>query len=344
MFSSSAETYSSYWNESLWSNTIVLGSSLVSDVAAASFIPHSAPTPKLREMLKYSSDFYGDLCRRSPEAGVVLKKGREFVDPPRAKVLPWYSDCVFDVSPCVPASDALASSTSDPLTVLPSDKQAGWRFTTFLIEPRFLIPWLRLQLEHFGVTFEKRKVTSLSDLSSFDIVVNCTGLGARTLANDVSVRPVSGQVLLLRFSGLNEWVRDTSTPGSIGYVYPQRNTVVVGGTKVGEVRNDVDILSEELKTKCSQLMPSVAASPSVGINGGYRPLRSTFRLEIDESSLHQSPKVVHNYGHGGEGFCFSPGCAREVVRLVDSLLGRQCGVDYEVQALKRVSKIPRSKL
>ena len=265
----------------------------------------------------------------------MVRKGREFVDASRAISEPWYADCVFNIERCTSSSDASPSQLLDPLVILPSDKKAGWKFSTFLIEPRFLIPWLRVQLEHFGVIFEKRRIESPSDLLGCDIVVYCVGLGARTVAKDETVRPVSGQVLMLRFAGLDQWVRDTTSSTSIGYVYPQRNTVVVGGTKIGEARTDLEALEGELKTRGSLLMPLIASAPSLGINGSYRPLRSTFRLEIDASSLNQTPKVIHNYGHGGEGYCFAPGCAHEVLRLVDGLLERTSGITYEEKALKR---------
>lgn len=264
----------------------------------------------------------------------MLREGREFVDLARATSEPWYADCVFDVQPCTPISDASLSLPLDSPLVLPKDKPAGWSFKTYLIEPRFLIPWLRVQLEHFGVTFEKKKITTTSDLSSFDIVILCVGLGARMVANDDSVRPVSGQVLMLRFSGLNQWVRDTSSSSTIGYVYPQRNTVVVGGTKAGEARTDLETLGAELKARGSLLLPSISSAPSIGINGGYRPVRPVFRLEVEASSPDQRPTVIYNYGHGGEGYCFAPGCAREVLALVDGLLQRSRGVDYEEKDFK----------
>jgi hypothetical protein len=322
----SADSFSSYWNIPLESQEVVLGSNLVSDVAAASFIPHSEETPLLRELLMFSSQFYQELSKNHHETGVEIRKGREFVTEARGKKKPWYTECVFNMTPCIPLPAGNDTVTQDPVVYLPQDKLAGWSFETFLIEPRFFIPWLRRQLEELHVTFEKKLVRNLSVLTNYDIVVNATGLGAKELACDATVNPIIGQILLLRYSGLDQWVRDTSIDGQIGYVYPQRNTVVVGGTKATEPRKDVDNLTLELKTKGAKLQTLISNAPVIGINCGYRPGRGAFRVEIDSLSLEQrhksgskSPIVIHNYGHSGEGYCFAPGCANHTVKLVIGL-------------------------
>lgn len=47
-----------------------------------------------------------------------------------------------------------------------------------------------------GVTFKQGKINSLKELTGeFDIVINCTGLGARKLCNDKRLVSIRGQVL-----------------------------------------------------------------------------------------------------------------------------------------------------
>ena len=42
----------------------------------------------------------------------------------------------------------------------------------------------------------QRKINNLSELSDdYDIIINCTGLGARELVGDLSVYPVRGQII-----------------------------------------------------------------------------------------------------------------------------------------------------
>lgn len=47
---------------------------------------------------------------------------------------------------------------------------------------------------------------------------------------------------------------------------------------------------------------------------GFRPSRSTVRLESDESIC--DLKLVHNYGHGGSGWTIFVGAAKNAVRLL----------------------------
>lgn len=46
-----------------------------------------------------------------------------------------------------------------------------------------------------GKVFQKR-VESFDDLiQDYDLIINCTGLGARFLTNDQKIKPIRGQVL-----------------------------------------------------------------------------------------------------------------------------------------------------
>ena len=58
---------------------------------------------------------------------------------------------------------------------------------------RFL-PQLSKQFEAGGGELISRKINDLQELSGFDVIVNCTGLGANQLVGDTSVLPLRGQV------------------------------------------------------------------------------------------------------------------------------------------------------
>ena len=319
----------------MWSETVVLGSNLVSDVAAASFIPHSPYSPQLASWLKCSADFYGEIEAQHASAGVVLRTGIEFRE---SSQRPWFEDCIRDLEQC----SSLAS-----LGIQRTEKEAfkpngGWKYTTFLIEPRFFIPWLRLQLESLGVTFKHAKITDWSDISAdYDVIVNCTAIGARILEKDEETRGVGGQILVARFTGLNYWIRDKSDSKGISYIYPQRNTVVLGGTSSNELRKDENTLKEEILKGCVVLDPNVSKLPLIGVNGHYRPYRPSFRLEIDNTRSKSATGaiLIHNYGHGGEGYCFGPGCAEHVVELVSKSLN----MDLQNQAKTPLVKLQRMK-
>ena len=46
----------------------------------------------------------------------------------------------------------------------------------------------------------RRKISTITELSSYDVVVNCSGLGANNLVGDKNVTPIRGQVLLQSLS------------------------------------------------------------------------------------------------------------------------------------------------
>ena len=58
---------------------------------------------------------------------------------------------------------------------------------------RFL-PQLSKQFEAAGGELVSRKINDLQELSGFDVIVNCTGLGANQLVGDNTVQPLRGQM------------------------------------------------------------------------------------------------------------------------------------------------------
>ncbi|KAK7879073.1 hypothetical protein WMY93_034146 [Mugilogobius chulae] len=92
---------------------------------------------------------------------------------------------------------------------------------------------------HGGVV-EQRRVSSLEkpevsrgavrldELRSFDLIVNCSGLGAKTLARDDSVFPVRGQVLKVEAPWIQHFIRDGDGKT---YIYPGIRSVTIGGTR-----------------------------------------------------------------------------------------------------------------
>jgi len=52
------------------------------------------------------------------------------------------------------------------------------------------------RLQKAGVTFKQRKLNSLKELTDeYDIIMNCTGFGARKLCDDKRLVSLRGQVL-----------------------------------------------------------------------------------------------------------------------------------------------------
>lgn len=67
-----------------------------------------------------------------------------------------------------------------------------------------------------GKVFEKR-VNSLDDLiQDYDVIINCTGMGARSLVNDQKMKPIRGQVARVQASWMFQ-----STQNDDNYIIPK---------------------------------------------------------------------------------------------------------------------------
>lgn len=151
---------------------------------------------------------------------------------------------------------------------------------------------------------------------TFDLVINCAGIGARDLVQDVDLEPHRGQVAIVpKIENFSCAIVCDDTP--LMYAIPRTNDCVFGGT------NDLSFdlaadpaTTNQIVAECSRVLnidkPNVLAE-----RVGLRPFRrSGVRLERGE--LRDGGTVIHNYGHGGSGFTLSWGCAREVLDLARS--------------------------
>lgn len=68
----------------------------------------------------------------------------------------------------------------------------GIFWTTVITDPRYYLSYLTDKIVSNGGRMVNRHVESLSQLSDFDVVVNCTGLKANRLVNDWKLVPVRG--------------------------------------------------------------------------------------------------------------------------------------------------------
>ena len=182
------------------------------------------------------------------------------------------------------------------------------------------LPWLVARFAAAGGRIERREVHQLDETPAGHVTVNCTGLGARTLCQDASLRPVRGQVLKLRGVRLDHaWIDDT-TENPI-YMLPRIDDLVVGGT----AQRDSENLREDpadtarILADAHRRFPQLRGAHVTAVAVGLRPYRDAIRLEPEV--LPSGRRVVHNYGHGGSGFTLAWGCADEVAQILDSNAG-----------------------
>lgn len=164
---------------------------------------------------------------------------------------------------------------------------------------------------------ERRRLDSLQELSgSYDLIVNCSGLGSRTLVGDSQVYPVRGQVLKVEAPWLQHFIRDGDGKT---YIYPGVHSVTVGGTRQDEDwRLQVDEGdTRSILQRCSSLEPSLRKARVLGQWVGLRPSRRNPRVERELVALQgRRVPVVHNYGHGGWGVTLAWGCGLDALGLV----------------------------
>ncbi|MFG2637887.1 FAD-dependent oxidoreductase [Streptomyces sp. NPDC048362] len=177
------------------------------------------------------------------------------------------------------------------------------------------LAWLRERLVRAGVTVEEREVTDLTAVPAA-VVVNCTGLGARSLVPDPGVRPVRGQLVVVANPGVTTWYTsvDHSSAASV-YFIPQPGGLLLGGTAEEDdwsLEPDPETAAA-IVARCAAVRPEIAGARVLAHRVGLRPARDAVRLE--RQPLPDGRLLVHNYGHGGAGITVAWGCARETARL-----------------------------
>ena len=169
----------------------------------------------------------------------------------------------------------------------------------------------------------QRKIDSLQDIAEdYDIIINCTGLGARELVGDLNVYPVRGQILEVKGPNIQAAYYNVEPRyRHVAYVIPRNGRLFLGGTadKYNWSTEMDPAQTEAIYRKCVELCPQLEGSEVVGGWAALRPARDSVRLEVDREFKGPS-LLIHNYGHGGVGFSTSWGCARDVVDLICSLL------------------------
>ena len=185
--------------------------------------------------------------------------------------------------------------------------------------------YLLARFESMGGRLEAGTVGSLSAASAEHgarAVVNCTGTGARGLLPDPALKPFRGQVVIAENPGLTEFfIGLAGGTSEVVYLFPHGDTVVLGGTEVGDDWNTepVPAVAARILRDCAAIEPRVHGVRVLGHRVGLRPFRPQVRLEAEPPG--PGPLVVHNYGHGGAGVTLSWGCAREAAGLAAQALG-----------------------
>lgn len=273
-------------------------------VAAAVWFPTEVGgDDRLVAWARRTREVFERIAAEEPAAGVVLREtlGLYRRDPGT----PWWVAAVGGIDPVGPAG-------------LPPGYSHGLRYVVPLAEMPVYLPWLLGRFRDGGGSLERRRLSSLAQLvGAAPVVVNCAGLGARSLAGDGTVEPIRGQVVRTANPGLTRSVRDQSHPQGYTYVHPRSSDCVLGGTiepGVWDTEPD-EAAGARILERCRGIVPELRDVRVLGQAVGLRPGRPTVRVEIDPAPP-ADVLLVHNYGHGGAGMTLSWGCAEAVAGLV----------------------------
>ncbi|XP_013183809.2 D-amino-acid oxidase [Amyelois transitella] len=205
---------------------------------------------------------------------------------------------------------------------------AGEMFTSFVSRPPTIISYLEKRFLELNGKIIHADITSLSDdiLKDYDVLINCTGLGARTIVADKTVYPIRGQIARVKAPWLCEVVMDNDREN---YILPNADFCVLGGThQENDYNTHVYIVDSDMVINgCTDIIPSLKNAEVLSEWVGLRPGRNEVRLEAEERD---NKLIIHNYGHGGSGLTLFWGCATDVLAILEDKLK---------QKVKKISKL-----
>ena len=281
------------------------GQQTTSGAAAALWFPYDAePAEKVIPWALQTYKVLVDLIKNS-RSGVSIIELRQFSRTSEIQIPEWAIPLGASVIPTVPAF------------------KGGFTLKVPLMDTTIYLDHLAKRFFdaggeiHGDVKFEK-----LEDVSpAFDLVINCAGIGARELVQDIDLEPHRGQVAIVpKIDNLSCAIVCDDPP--LMYAIPRANDCVFGGTNEVSDNLDVDPKStSRIVAECSRVL-KIANPKILAERIGLRPFRKS-GVCLERDCLPDGRTVIHNYAHGGCGFTLSWGCAQKVFELAEELPGQR---------------------
>ena len=284
-----------------------IGQQTTSAAAAAIWYPYDAgPADKVIAWALETYKLLIDLSRDA-HSGVSMIELRAFSRAGKIRIPDWAHALGASVIP---------SEVEGSLPINSSAFSSGFTMNVPLMDSTIYLDYLAKRFAAAGgslkanVHFDKLENVD----PAFDFVINCAGIGAKTLVQDVDLEPHRGQVAIVpKIGNLSRAIVSDDVP--LMYAIPRANDCVFGGTnELSEDRHVDPAATARIVAECSRVL-NIEKPRVLAARVGLRPFRkSGVRLERDK--LRDGRTVIHNYGHGGAGFTLSWGCANEVDDLV----------------------------
>jgi D-amino-acid oxidase len=290
------------------------GQQTTSGAAAALWFPYDAEPPdKVIPWALRTFDVLSDLARVSG-SGVSMIELHQLSHAGEIQIPDWAmalgAQAVIHSYPSVTSSEVETSPA-----VTSSFFKSGFALTVPLMDTSIYLDYLANRFVAAGGSITANiHFNELEDVDrKFDLVINCAGIGARELVQDLDLEPHRGQVAIVRkIEHLSCAIVCDDAP--LLYAIPRGNDCVLGGTN--ELSTDLaadPATTTRIVGECSRVL-NIEKPDVLAERVGLRPFRKS-GLRVERDCLSDGRTVIHNYGHGGSGFTLSWGCAREVVGL-----------------------------
>ena len=260
------------------------------------------------------------IAANSPEAGVAIMHGIEYLENPPEEVLRLKTGDVYAWND--DEFRILDQSTSPP------GVKWGCEYQSYCVNVQVYCQWLLDRfLERGGkvICHRLRDAAAAFELGAergidnLQTVVNCSG---RNFDLDTKMRIIRGQTVLVK-QQYHQTITRQNRDGSWSFLIPRpRNGgTIVGGTK------EVDDLETKPRSESRRILLQSAVDnfpdfidkvedfKVVKDNVGRRPWREGgVRIEVE--AIGGQTRIVHGYGAGGRGFELSWGVAERILELV----------------------------
>jgi D-amino-acid oxidase len=275
-----------------------VGSGTTSAAAAAIWYPYDAGPSAAT--IAWALETYRTLLdlARDPRSGVSIIELRTFSRTGEIEIPEW----------------ALPLGARRLRSQIPAAFVSGFALNVPLMDTTIYLDYLAQRFaDARGEIHPNRCFAKLDDVDpAFDLVINCTGIGARTLVQDSDLEPHRGQVAIVPKIDLPCAVVCNDSP--LMYAIPRANDCVLGGTNELSDNRTIDpSATARIVAECSRVL-EINTLDVLGERVGLRPFRRS-GVRVERTQLRDGRPLIHDYGHGGSGFTFSWGCAEAVAGI-----------------------------
>jgi D-amino-acid oxidase len=133
----------------------------------------------------------------------------------------------------------------------------GREYSTWLMNPQILLPKLVADLKKGSVQFKATEFTDQQQVEDMNenIIINCTGYGAKKLFADDAVKPRRGLLAFLKNPDqLTYFFSGGCKDAEIAYLFARQSDMVIGGTLT---HDDADYSDDKDKASCNQLINNI---------------------------------------------------------------------------------------